>query len=99
MGITLFMPLGRNPGALTFPLSYLKNKIENQDVLFFSSNLRKIQNIVIFTTPEIRSGKLKTHSYIDNEYLSTAQGKGNNNLENVVDVILEFIRSELGAML
>lgn len=54
---------------------------------------------MIFTTPEIRSGKLKTHPYIDNEYLSTAQGKGNNNLENVVDVILEFIRSELGAML
>lgn len=100
MGITLFMPLGQSPGALTSPLAYFKYKIEYRDTLFFGGIPRNIQNIVIFTTPEIKSGKLKSYPYINNEFLSsTAQEKGNNNSENVIDIILEFIRSELGVML
>lgn len=77
MGVFHFMGLGRSPGAVTVALSYLAARYERwdkDDQQFFatsgevgqSAKPGDVQALVLFTTPEVRQGKVLAQAYIDN---------------------------------
>jgi hypothetical protein len=80
MGIYHLMGLGRSPGTVIGPLTYLAhryNRWNADDRRFFarSGEVRQrragqkvgdVQALVLFTTPEVLSGQVKAFSYVDN---------------------------------
>jgi len=80
MGVYHLMGLGRSPGAVTGPLSYLGYRYQHwnaNDQNFFSrsgeTSQRKsdkkvgdVQSLVLFTTPEILTGELNSYDFVDN---------------------------------
>lgn len=85
MGVYHLMGLGRSPGVVIGPISYLTHRYERwdeDDVRFFSRSgeakqrekgekVGDIQAIILFTTKEIISGELKSFEFIDNTPSST----------------------------
>ncbi len=85
MGIYHFMGLGTSPGAVTVALSYLAERYqrwEKEDENFFAvsgeigqhGKRGDVQALVLFTTPEVRQGKVLAKPYCDNR-AGFAQGK------------------------
>lgn len=85
MGVYHFMGLGTSPGAVTVALSYLAERYkrwDKNDEEFFatsgeigqSGKRGDVQALVLFTTPEVREGKVLTRAYCDNRP-GLAQGK------------------------
>ena len=80
MGVYHLMGLGRSPGAITGPISYLAYRYQRwneEDRAFFarSGEVRQreagekvgdIQAVVLFTTREILSGTVPAFDYVDN---------------------------------
>ncbi len=97
MGITHFISLGKSPGGATAALAYVKKRFDEKDTKFFAGSLGGIQNIVLFTTPEIKDGTEISYPYKDNQYGSN-QGKKINS-GNVIDVVTSFIEKEFGEIL
>lgn len=105
MGVYHLMGLGRSPGAVIGPLSYLAFRYErwNQsDQEFFAlsgeSSHREsgrkvgdVQAIVIFTTKEILSGELPCVEYIENMEGKTI-GRRKEGGENVKTVLKELLK-------
>lgn len=78
MGVFHFMGLGLSPGAVTVAISYLAERYQRWnegDQRFFELSGEvgqahkpgDIQALVLFTTAEVRTGTIKTHSYTDNQ--------------------------------
>jgi hypothetical protein len=75
MGVWHFLSLGESPGAVTAALAYIKRQYELNNVAFFGSDsgrsqAKKVSGIVIFTTPEVRYGRLVAggRTVVDNPY-------------------------------
>lgn len=80
MGVYHLMGLGRSPGAVTGPLSYLAHRYQRwnkEDQLFFARSgeqdqrargkkVGDVQALVLFTTREVLAGELDTLPYTDN---------------------------------
>lgn len=93
MGIIHFAGLGRSPGAVTVGLSYLKHKIEN--------NVEEgdiVESVVIFTSPEIKNGSVKSYpEIIYNKYMErTPQANWPKNMDNSLCIVAEFLFREIG---
>jgi hypothetical protein len=88
MGVYHLMGLGRSPGTVIGPLTYLAHRYsrwEPEDQAFFAGSgeaaLRQagqragdVQALVLFTTREILQGKLASFDYIENPPGRVAQG-------------------------
>ena len=88
MGVYHLMGLGRSPGAITGPISYLAHRYQlwnAEDQAFFarSGEVRQraagervgdIQTIVLFTTREILTGTVPAFDYVDNPPGRVAKG-------------------------
>jgi hypothetical protein len=110
MGVWHFLSLGESPGAVTSALAYIKRRYEQNDVAFFGgdsgrSRAKKVSGIVIFTTPEVRHGKLtaRNRKYVDNLYgLDKGQelplGDAGGNLVTF-KIVRGFIGAEFQSML
>lgn len=82
MGVYHLMGLGLSPGTVTGPLSYLARRYTRwspDDERFFGRSgerdhreegkkVGSVQAVVLFTSPEVLSGDLKTVRYVDNRY-------------------------------
>lgn len=80
MGIYHLMGLGRSPGAVTGPLTYLAHRYrrwnEDDEQFFARSGEREhrqrgekvgdVQAMVLFTTPEMLTGEIMAYGYTDN---------------------------------
>ncbi len=77
MGVYHFMGLGTSPGAVTVALSYLAERYERWDeegknIFAVSGEIGQsgkrgdVQALVLFTTPEVRQGKVPAKPYCDN---------------------------------
>ena len=90
MGVYHFATVGRWPGAVTTALAYLKH---HKDEMTTRGSV--IDSVVLFTTPEIANGVVKTPEVVFNDYLSfKAPPKKLENL-NAVDVVVKFIEREI----
>ena len=81
MGVYHLMGLGRSPGTVIGPISYLAHRYQRwnaNDQNFFarSGEVRQretgekvgdIQALVLFTTPEILNGEVLAYEYVDNQ--------------------------------
>jgi hypothetical protein len=92
MGVYHLMGLGRSPGAITGPISYLAYRYQRwneKDKKFFSRSgemaqrqsgekVGDIQALILFTTPEVLTGEVPTYDYVDNRpgQISGPQRKG-----------------------
>lgn len=88
MGVYHLMGLGRSPGVVTGPLTYLAHRYQRwnaDDQAFFarSGEVRQraagkkvgdVQAIVLFTTREVLNGEVKALDYIDNPAGCIAEG-------------------------
>ncbi|MGH9824603.1 MAG: hypothetical protein ACREDR_15300 [Blastocatellia bacterium] len=92
MGIVHFMPLGKSPGAVTAPLSWLKNKYGERTAEWG----RTIEEIVLYTTLEIKEGCAKEHraEYCCWNRYGKVPGPEKRD-ENAVSIVLDFIRKEI----
>lgn len=90
MGVYHLMGLGRSPGTVTGPLSYLAHRYQRwdeSDVLFFSRSgewkqrgqgekVGDVQGIVLFTTPEVIHGKDQSGKTFQSfSYIKNQMGK------------------------
>jgi hypothetical protein len=108
MGVYHLMGLGRSPGAVTSAISYIGDRYvrwDESDVEFFSSSGSSempfdsrrgdVQALIIFTTPEIRTGRENGFSedYIINEAGQTngVRKRG----EAMAKVLQQFLPGEL----
>lgn len=84
MGIVHLAGIGRSPGAVTAALAYLKREkpIPDEDI---------VEEIILFTSQEIRNGEVKADEYIWNQY-GTTHGQKGRRRENVLGVVSEFLR-------
>jgi hypothetical protein len=110
MGVWHFMSLGRSPGAVTSALAHIKRRYEQNEVAFFGSDsgrskAKKVSGVVIFTTSEVRTGKLpaRDRKYVDNPYgldkgKERPLGDQKGNLITF-QVVIDFIREEFKEML
>jgi hypothetical protein len=93
MGIVHFAGLGASVGAVTSGLSYLAHKYGERTVQFG----RTIEAVVLFTSPEVKTGLKQALPAEHNEYLcenvkkTWPRGK-----TNAVEIVCEFLRRELG---
>src|SRR3989304_1429243 len=93
MGILHFITLGRSPGAATAGLAYLKNeKIHHPE----KGSL--VEDIILFTSPEVHNGTEKVKECVWNEYMSMNSRKIWKD-GNVVDIVSEFIKDEIGPIM
>lgn len=81
MGVYHLMGLGRSPGTVIGPLTYLAHRYErwnakDQDFFARSGEVRQreaggkvgdVQALVLFTTHEVLSGKIPAYDYVDNQ--------------------------------
>jgi hypothetical protein len=110
MGVWHLLSLGESPGAVTAALAYIKRQYELGNVAFFGndsgrSQAKKVSGIVIFTTPEVRYGRLVAggRTVVDNAY-GCQQGRtfslGNKQSKiTTFEIVRGFIRDEFGPML
>ncbi len=110
MGVWHLLSLGESPGAVTAALAYIKRQYELGNVAFFGndsgrSQAKKVSGIVIFTTPEVRHGRLVAggRAVVDNTY-GCQQGRtfslGNKQSKiTTFEIVRGFIRAEFGPML
>lgn len=88
MGIYHLMGLGRSPGTVTGPLSYLAHRYQRwsaDDKQFFARSGERdqrargdkvgdVQALVLFTTWEVLTGEILAYGYIDNPASRITQG-------------------------
>ncbi len=81
MGVYHLMGLGRSPGSVTGPLSYLAYRYQRwnaDDQQFFSRSgeaeqrekgkkVGDVQSLVLFTTPEVIQGTIPSFPYLENQ--------------------------------
>lgn len=89
MGVYHLMGLGRSPGAVTGPLSYLAHRYQRwdvQDQQFFSRSgevqqrktghkVGDVQACVLFTTPEVLTGEDGDKPFISYSYVENLAGR------------------------
>lgn len=89
MGVYHLMGLGRSPGAITGPLSYLAHRYQrwnDEDRQFFGrsgevrqrkqgSKVGDVQACVLFTTPEVLTGKDKDKPFNSYPYVENPPGR------------------------
>jgi hypothetical protein len=88
MGVYHLMGLGRSPGAITGPISYLAHRYQcwnADDRRFFARSgevgqreagekVGDIQALVLFTTSEVLSGETPAYEFVENPYGRIASG-------------------------
>ncbi|MCX8191727.1 MAG: hypothetical protein N3F06_02835, partial [Nitrososphaerales archaeon] len=90
MGITHFAGLGKAPGAVTAALSYLKNEVGDDPEYG-----KIVENVVIFTSPEIANGSERAIESYDNAYMERGKCKGwTRGLINSFEIVKRFIFNE-----
>lgn len=95
MGIIHFAPIGTSPGAVTAALAYLKQ--ERNNLAGFKGQV--IESVVLFASPEVRSGQIRAEECIYNDYMSmSSHGRPWKN-RNVVDAVTEFIQKEIAPVM
>jgi hypothetical protein len=90
MGIVHLAGLGTSPGAVTAALAYVKRNPQ-------PGAGEMVEELIVFTSPEIRNGKLAAEEYTWNEYGKTHPRKGWNrprHQPNVLKVVQEFLQLE-----
>jgi len=103
MGIYHLMGLGRSPGTVIGPLTYLAhryNRWNADDQRFFarSGEVRQrqvgdVQALVLFTTPEVLSGQVKAFSYVDNSPGGIVTGSEKSG-ELMKEILRDLLRRE-----
>lgn len=111
MGIYHLMGLGRSPGTVIGPLTYLAhryNRWNADDQRFFarSGEVRQrqvgekvgdVQALVLFTTPEVLSGQVKAFSYVDNSPGGIVTGPEKSG-ELMKEILRDLLRCEWPAI-
>ncbi len=108
MGVYHFMGLGRSPGAVTVALSYLAARYQRwntSDQQFFAASGEvgqttrpgNVQALVLFTTPEVRRGKVDCVPYLDNQP-GSARGTGVGQPGPMLEVLWKVMRDDLRAL-
>jgi hypothetical protein len=107
MGVYHLMGLGRSPGTVIGPLTYLAhryNRWNADDQRFFarSGEVRQrqvgekvgdVQALVLFTTPEVLSGQVKAFSYVDNSPGGIVTGSEKSG-ELMKEILRDLLRRE-----
>ena len=107
MGVYHFMGLGRSPGVVTTAVSYLASRYQRwnkEDREFFatsgeigqSTKPGDVQALVLFTTPEVRTGEVLAYEYIDNKAGSREGRKVPP--RPMWDALADILGKELGSM-
>lgn len=94
MGVYHFATVGRWPGAVTTALAHLKHHKDE-----FISRGSVIDSVVLFTTPEIAGGTLKTPEVVFNGYQSLKSAPTKLENVNAVDVIVDFVKREIAEVM
>ena len=111
MGVYHLMGLGRSPGTVIGPLTYLAhryNRWNADDQRFFarSGEVRQrqagekvgdVQALVLFTTPEVLSGQVKAFSYVDNSPGGIVTGPEKSG-ELMKEILRDLLRREWPAI-
>lgn len=88
MGVYHLMGLGRSPGTVTGPLTYLAHRYERwnaDDQRFFARSgegrqrtagqkIGDVQALVLFSTREVLNGEVPTLDYVDNSFGHISRG-------------------------
>ncbi len=105
MGVYHLMGLGRSPGAVTGPLSYLAHRYQrwnDKDEEFFARSGERehrardekvgdVQALVLFTTREMLTGELPAYNYTDNppDQITAASQKEGGPMKDVLRGLLK----------
>jgi len=111
MGIYHIMGLGRSPGTVIGPLTYLAHRYQRWEVddrRFFarSGEVRQrragqkvgdVQALVLFTTPEVLSGQVPAFGYVDNPpgRIATGPEKSGGSMK---EILRDLLRCEWRAI-
>ncbi len=89
MGIVHLAGIGTSPGAVTAGLAYLK-KEKPVEVAW-----EIVEELILFTSPEVRYGKVSAINYRWNQYGTTTFEYGRRReRENVLSVVKKFLKQE-----
>jgi len=104
MGVYHLMGLGRSPGTVIGPLTYLAHRYQRwnvDDQRFFARSgeasqrqagqkVGDVQALVLFTTPEILNGQVKAFDYVDNPpgRITTAPQQSGESMKKVLSKLL-----------
>lgn len=92
MGIYHLSSLGISPGAVTSGLMHIVHQYGRHHLQYGDM----VEAVVLFTSPEVDNGQMKSRSARRNNYLSTTGRKTwPETMTNAVEITREFIRREL----
>jgi hypothetical protein len=94
MGIVHFAGLGKSPGAVTAGLYYLK---ENEERYRGEFKGKIVEKVVIFTSPEIRDGKMHVDEVVNNKYMTRIHESKICNT-SPFEIVKEFLLEEFEAI-